>query len=106
MSLLNKGSNHPLWGKKHSDETKFILSQAHKNNNNPMYGKTHSLETREKMSELKQKKVLIQDFKTKKILYTCDSITKLADFKHKSTVGRYIKNNKIWKNKYIFINGK
>lgn len=44
MSYFNKGSNHPLWGKTHTEETNLA-----KGINNPMYGKIHKLETREKM---------------------------------------------------------
>ena len=77
--------------------SKLRMSEAHKNVKNQ---KIFDLEI--------GKKISIQDFMTKEILYTCDSITKLANSQNvnKSTVGRYIKKNKIWKNKYIFKYGK
>lgn len=105
MSLLNKGKNHPLWNKTH--ETKLKMSEASKGKNNPTIVDRY-LETRKKMSDSKNRQVLIYDYITKEVLYTCNSITRLAETKsvHKSTVGKYIKKNKIWKNKYIFKYGK
>lgn len=61
------GENNPMYGKKHSEETRKKMSEHHadvsgENNpfygnhslagkNNPMYGKTHSEEARKKMSD-------------------------------------------------------
>ena len=39
-----------MFGQKHSDETKQILSEANKGENNPNYGKTLSDETKQKIS--------------------------------------------------------
>lgn len=42
----NKGPKNPMWGKKHSNETKALISRKAKGRNtgakNPMYGKKHS----------------------------------------------------------------
>ena len=63
-----KGENHPMYGKKHSEETKNKIgaaskgrhhteeikkkmSEAMKCEHNPMYGKKHSEEAKKKMSE-------------------------------------------------------
>lgn len=110
MSLFNKKELHPLWGKKHSDETKLKIkiSLAQLGDNNSMFNKTHSFKTRELISKSKQIKVYIYDVKSQKLLFLCNSITQLADTLnvHKSTISRYIKSKKVWKNKYIFQLGK
>jgi len=38
----------PMSGRKHSDETKQIISDAKKGSNHPMYGKNHTEETKKK----------------------------------------------------------
>ena len=48
------GENNPMYGKKHSPETRKKIGKNHKDmsgENNPFYGKTHSLETKKKISE-------------------------------------------------------
>ena len=48
------GENNPMYGKKHSPETRKKMGENHKDTsgeNNPFYGKTHSLETLKKISE-------------------------------------------------------
>ena len=47
----NSGPNHPLYGRKHSEETRKKQSEVKKGINNPNYGRKHSEETRKKMSE-------------------------------------------------------
>ena len=74
MSERKKGENNPMYGKKHSEETRKKISEHHadvsgenhpmygkhhseetlikmRGENNPMYGKKHSEETRKKMSD-------------------------------------------------------
>lgn len=67
------GANHPFFGKKHSEETKRLLSELHKGmrtgplNNfygedhsgekNGFYGKKHDEETCKKMSEIKKAQI-------------------------------------------------
>lgn len=48
IALHNKGSNHPLYGKTRSDETRAKISEAKK-------GKTVSAETKQKMSDSRKK---------------------------------------------------
>ena len=43
-------------GRKHSDKTKIIMSDAKKGENHPMYGKNHSNETKKIMSDTKKGK--------------------------------------------------
>jgi len=38
----------PMSGRKHSDDTKKILSDANTKENNPMFGKNHSDQTKKK----------------------------------------------------------
>jgi hypothetical protein len=51
-------TNHPRFGKHHTEEAKEKISKHHKETGclqgekNPMYGKSHSVETRQKMSEI------------------------------------------------------
>ena len=45
------GKNHPMYGKKLSEETRKKISDAIKGENHPMYGKKLSEETRKKISE-------------------------------------------------------
>ena len=48
------GENNPMYGKKHSEETRKKMSEHHADvsgENNPFYGKKHSEETRKKMSD-------------------------------------------------------
>jgi hypothetical protein len=55
MSESRKGSKHPLWGKKHSDESKRKNSESNKiscsGEKNGMFGKHHSEKTIEKIKE-------------------------------------------------------
>jgi len=56
---LQKGENHPRYGKKHSIETKRRISKNHADlsgNNHPMHGKHHSKETRKRLSEVNKGK--------------------------------------------------
>jgi len=48
---INQKATAPFSGRKHSDETKKILSDANKGENNPNYGKTLSDETKKILSE-------------------------------------------------------
>lgn len=50
-SLHNKGVNHPLYGKHHSEESKKKMSEVRKGVNHPNYGKHHSKEVCRKISE-------------------------------------------------------
>ncbi len=50
----NKGENNPFYGKKHSEETKKIISEinkTHTGENNHFYGKNHTEESKEKIRQ-------------------------------------------------------
>lgn len=47
QKMSRPGDKHPLWGKKHSEQSKILMSESHK-------GKKHSEETKKKMSEAKK----------------------------------------------------
>lgn len=47
---IAKDPTAPMSGRKHSDETKIIMSETKKGENNPMFGKNHSDETKTKIS--------------------------------------------------------
>lgn len=59
MRVRNTGNGNPFFGKKHTEETKSLISQHRKGKlkgvmvgeKNPMYKKTHTKELRKKMSE-------------------------------------------------------
>jgi group I intron endonuclease len=103
-----KKGKHPLLGKHHSSFSKIKISLATKGVNNPMYGKRHNDNTKKLMSSLKSKPVYLykffnnNEFKLVKVYPNCIEIAKLLNL-HKTTIGRYIKNKKVffWKsNKY------
>ena len=56
--------------RKHSDETKQILSDVNKEENNPMYGKNHTEETKIIMSEIKKAKPRAEGVLRRKSLST------------------------------------
>jgi len=50
---LSMEGENPMLNKKHSDESRKIMSESKSGENNPMFGKIHSTETRNKMSTAK-----------------------------------------------------
>jgi len=59
-------NDSPLLGKTHTDETKFLMSQAHLGTKNSMYGKLHTEQSKSLMSLVKKGKV--HDNKTKEAI--------------------------------------
>ena len=55
LSDANKGDNHPNYGQTLSDDTKTIMSEAKKGEKNPMFGKNHTEETKTIMSDSQKK---------------------------------------------------
>ncbi|CAI6329894.1 NUMOD3 domain-containing DNA-binding protein [Bacillus subtilis] len=56
---------HPLYGKRHSEETINKISEALSGENNPNYGKHHSEETKRKISEGNKGKVVSEETRRK-----------------------------------------
>ena len=54
LSDANKGENHTNFGQTLSDVTKTIMSEVKKGEKNPMYGKNHTEETKTIMSDAKK----------------------------------------------------
>ena len=50
---VGSGENHPMHGKRHTDEAKRKIAEATRGENNPMYGKHHTEETKNKISDAK-----------------------------------------------------
>jgi hypothetical protein len=65
MSIRNKGSNNPMYGKTHTEEARKKISFSKEGSNNPMYGKTHSLETKFKIKMTITKTLKIKKTKNK-----------------------------------------
>ncbi|KGQ02207.1 putative intron-encoded endonuclease 1 (mitochondrion) [Beauveria bassiana D1-5] len=97
-------SNHPMFGKTHSEEVLKLISKP--GSLNPMFGKTHSDKTKELMARKKNKYIngvgiydlngnLIKKFNNNVELGNYLSISKV-------TVGKYLNNNLIYNNLYIF----
>ena len=96
-------------GKTHSDETKKILSEARTGKNNPMYGKNHSDDTKRKTSDAQPTNIKIEvtDI-TNNTITSYDSINEAARALkiHKSVIDKYFSRNqtKPYKGKYTFNN--
>ena len=59
------GEKNPMYGKKHSQETKAKMTKAKKGKKSSFYGKHHKQESKEKMSKAKQGKPRSQETKVK-----------------------------------------
>lgn len=55
----------PMYGRKHSYETRTIMSEANIGTKNPMYGKKHSDEIKQIISAIHKGKTLSEEVKTK-----------------------------------------
>ena len=109
LGLDINGEKNPFFGKKHSDETKKIISEKNKERvgeKNPFYGKKHSDETKEKIAKTLKGK-------PKKIYYIYDindifikfdtSLNLLSFFKinKPNDISRFCDKNKLYKGYYI-----
>ena len=94
-------TNHPMFGKKHDS---FALAKISKPGKlNPMFGKSHSIETKLKMSLSKSKvPVGLYDINNN-LIKTFSNQVELSNFLKlsKSTIGRYLKSEKLILNKYF-----
>lgn len=97
-------TNHPMYGKKHSEEILKLISKP--GELNPMYGKNHSDETKKAIS-LKMSKypdgVGIFDLNDN-LIKKFNNNTEIANYLgiSKVTVGKYLNNDLIYKDMYKF----
>lgn len=59
------GKDHPMYGKKHTEESKRKMSESRKGDLNHFYGKTHTEETKRKISESLKGTTHTEETKTK-----------------------------------------
>lgn len=92
-------SNHPMFGKTHSNESRSLISKP--KSLNPMFGRSHTVETRMIMSNMKGFPVFLYDINNQYIL-TFKNNFELSKFLgcSKVTVGRYLKSGKLFKGMY------
>jgi len=109
MRILNKGKNHPFFGKHHTEESRAKISLATKGNKNSMYGKKHSDYTKNLIGNNLSRQVFVYkknkiSENTSSLVFVFPNSVKVAYWLgvDKSTIGRYIKSGKVWNNKYIF----
>lgn len=97
-------TNHPMFGKSHSEEVLKLISKP--GELNPMFGKKHSDNTKELMAKKRNKYlngVGIFDLEDN-LIKKFDNNVELANYLNisKVTVGKYLNNELIYKNMYIF----
>ena len=116
MELLRSNKNHPMLGKKQSEETKLKISAYAKKRflnkeNHPMYGKHHSEETRKKLSESNRGKRCGADNhnygkhfseETRRKLSEAHTGKKLTQ-EHKDKIGSHFKGNKNPASRKIYV---
>jgi group I intron endonuclease len=98
--LANK-INHPMYKKKHNIQALKSISKPGKLN--PMYNKIHSIETKKKMSISRSKNPLgLYNIENNLVKMFINQVELAAEFNvFKTTISRYIKSGKIFKNKYF-----
>jgi len=106
------GSDHHLFGKFHSFETRKKMSEAQSGEKNymfskigpihPRFGKTHSQDTKNKMSQAKVSLIYLYSLDLQ-LLGTYSSLRKIAKYLECThpTIMKYIRSRKIFKNQYI-----
>ena len=107
LKMLNRfkdKSNHPMYGKKHREETLKLISKP--GELNPMYGKLHSDEAKKKISDRISKHphgVGIYDLDDNLIVKFKNNI-ELSKYLNISrvTVGKYLNSGLIYKDQYRF----
>jgi group I intron endonuclease len=100
LSEMNKGENHPMFGRNHSPETLALIS---KNHARPWLGKSVSAETKDKISKSLYKKVFVYSNSSSILVYEFGSHLEAAKHFNCSsmTISRYVKNDYIFKKQWI-----
>jgi group I intron endonuclease len=98
---LENKINHPMYKKTHNIQALKAISKPGKLN--PMYNKIHSIEIRKKMSISNSKNPLgLYNIENNLVKIFMNQVELAAEFiVFKSTISRYIKSGKIFKNKYF-----
>ena len=99
LRFANK-SNHPMFGKKHSESVLSLISKPGKLN--PMFGKTHNENTKKWMSIKKSIRPLgLYDDNNNLIEKYSNQVELAIKLNvHKTTISRYIKSGKLFKGKF------
>lgn len=99
LRFANK-SNHPMFGKKHSESVLSLISKPGKLN--PMFGKTHNENTKNLISIKQSIRPLGLYDENNNLIEKYSNQVKLAiKFNvHKTTISRYIKSGKLFKGKF------
>lgn len=99
LHYLNK-NNHPMFGKKHTELSLSLISKP--GNLNLMFGKKHKLSTKILMSLKKSSRPLgLYDINNIIIEKFINQVELAKKFNvHKSTVSKYVKSGKLFKDKY------
>ena len=95
-SLHDEGENHPMYGKKHSEESRKKNSESHK-------GKHHSDESKKKMSEAQKGKPKTEEWR--KRIGEANKGKHLSE-EHKKRLSEANKGNTATKGKHWYNNGK
>src|SRR5438105_15770900 len=96
------GEKHPIFGKKHTDDTIAKMSSSLSGEKNPMFGKKHTDDTRAKMSSSKGTPVNVLDLKANEtIIYPSGKQAAKAISCSPTTFRNYLKSGKILREIYI-----
>jgi group I intron endonuclease len=96
------GSLNPFFGKKHTEETKQILSKINSGENHPFFGKTHTEETKLKQSMARGITIYLYSLNFE-LLETFISARKAGLYlgSSKGTILKYAESGLVFKKKYI-----
>lgn len=99
LRYVNK-LNHPMYGKKHDEITLSLISKP--GELNPMYGRTHNINSRKLMSLKKSTRPLgLYDVNNNLIDKYQNQVELAKKFNvHKTTISRYVKTGKLFKEEF------
>src|SRR5689334_4556814 len=114
MSASKSGANNPMYGKTHTPETRAQMSYSKSGALNPMYGKVPASAFESgannpmygKSGELSPVSIQVNVYSVvdNELVRSFPSQVAAAEWLgvNQSTVSKYIKSGKVWKQKYIF----
>lgn len=94
-------NNHPLYGKKHTQESLLKISKP--GALNPMFGQKHTEETKQKISvKLSKTPIGLYDLAGNLIKQCANQVELAREYNvNKTTISRYIESEKAFQGKYI-----